>query len=293
MLAIALVAVVAGSAWFVRMHGHTAESRPVAAPVCQPVSGHGRVVMKDAYDQQVLSDGPAMYLTMGNSRTGSESDLSGNGHSGTYLPASNLPGSVNLPNGDPAAAFDGRSQYLQVSSTPSLSVTKTGCLTIQAWVRPKTLQFPNEVGSGYVYILGKGEAGRQEYTLRMYSKENTEVPVRPNRISAYVFNLAGGKGSGAYFQDKVQANTWMMITFVIDDQPSAAWPAGYIAIYKNDQLRGQVSIAQFNVKPHAATAPLRVATRQLQSFFEGAIGKVAVFDYVLSASQIASIYGAM
>jgi hypothetical protein len=46
----------------------------------------------------------------------------------------------------------------------------------------------------------KGTDGKQEYAMRMYSYSNSEKPPRPNRISAYVFNLAGGKGAGAYFQ---------------------------------------------------------------------------------------------
>jgi hypothetical protein len=72
-----------------------------------------------------------------------------------------------------------------------------------------------------VYILGKGETGKQEYALRIYSLVNTESPVRPNRISAYAFNLAGGLGSGAYFQDPVMGGSWIMVTFVIDDDPTS------------------------------------------------------------------------
>jgi hypothetical protein len=85
----------------------------------------------------------------------------------------------------------------------------------------------------------------------------------------------------------------MMVTFVINDQPSAAWPAGYISIYKNGVLRGQVSLSQYGVTPQASTAPFRIATRELESYFQGAIGKVAVFSYILSASQIQSTYSAM
>ena len=74
-----------------------------------------------------------------------------------------------------------------------LSRSKPGCAQ-------DTLQFAHEQGTGYVYILGKGTSDKQEYALRMYSNENSEVPPRPNRVSAYVFNLSGGLGSGAYFQ---------------------------------------------------------------------------------------------
>jgi len=234
-----------------------------------------------------------MYLTLGHPSAQAEQDLSGNGHCATYLPVHDPPSEAILPNGDVAAQFNGLGQYAQVSSSNVLSITNSGYLTVEAWVRPAVLQFPREEGSGYVYILGKGAPGKQEYALRMYSQSNTEVPPRPNRVSAYVFNLAGGKGSGSYFQDKIQVGTWMMVTFVVDDIPSPAWPAGYISIYKNGVLRGQVSLDQFHVSPQPSTAPFAVATRDLDSYFDGALGKVAVYDYPLTGAQISATYQAM
>jgi concanavalin A-like lectin/glucanase superfamily protein len=300
-LAIVIAAVVGGTVWAASGHasarlnrgGTTYHSSAGGTTACQPSSAVPPPPGTDAYDRQVLSLGPVMYLTLAHPSSQGEPDLSGHGHNGLYQPVNNLPGTTALPNGDPAAKFDGQAQYVQVPSAPDLSVTHTGCLTVEAWVQPDTLQFPREQGSGYVYILGKGVTGQQEYALRMYSMTNSEVPPRPNRVSAYAFNLSGGLGSGAYFQDPVQIGAWMMVTFVIDDQSSAAWPAGYIAIYKNSLLRGQVSLSQFQVTPQAGSAPFRIATRDLDSYFEGAIGKVAIYNYVLSASQIQATYKAM
>jgi hypothetical protein len=296
-VAIAVVSAVTMGSAFITVGApgtrHSGAGVQQAADGCQPVSARTHSLVKDPYNREVLSLAPALYLTMANPSKGAEPELSGNGLNGTYLPAGGPPATVALPNGDAAAAFNGKGQYLQVPSAASLSVSHTGCLTVQAWVRPATLQFPREEGSGYVYILGKGTTGKQEYALRMYSRTNTEVPERPNRVSAYVFNVGGGKGSGTYFQDRIQPDSWMMVTFIINDHSSSAWPAGYVAIYKDDQLRGQVSISQFDVTPRSAGAPLRIATRQLGSFFEGAIGKVAVFDYVLSPQQVQAIYDAM
>lgn len=247
----------------------------------------------DAYDRQVLSLGPVLYLTMAHPLAGTEEDLSGHGHDGVYFPRHRLPAQVRLPNGDAAAEFDGHGQYLQVRSADALSVTRTGCLTVEAWIRPMTLQFPQAQGSGYVYVLGKGTPGEQEYAIRMYSYFNSEHPVRPNRVSGYVFNPRGGKGSGAYFQDKLTVGQWMMVTLVIDSRSTPAWPYGYVAIYKNGQKPDQVSLSQYEVRPQAASAPLRIATRDLDSYFEGAVAKVAVYDYVLSAADIAGTYSMM
>jgi Concanavalin A-like lectin/glucanases superfamily len=260
---------------------------------CQPKSVTPPKSVTDAYDRRALALDPVAYLTVGSPASGAEQDLSGNGHNGVYLPAGSHPAVTTLPNGDPAASFNGVSQYLQVPSSSALTVPQTGCLSVQAWIQPKTLQFSHEEGTGYVYVLGKGTSGKYEYAMRMYSKTNTESPVRPNRISAYAWNLSGGLGSGSYFQDPVVVNQWMMVTFVIDATKSSAWPAGYVSIYKDGTLRGQVSLSQYDTKPGASDAPFRVATRELESYFQGGIGKVAVYNYVLSGADISAAYGAM
>ena len=253
----ALAVLVGAIVWASYFLGKQVSSSSGAA--CRPTSVTPSKSVTDIYDRWVLSLGPVMYLPLGHPSSGTEQDLSGNGHSGVYLPANDPPGLAHLPNGDPAALFDGVRQYVQVPSASVLSVSHTGCLSVQAWIAPATLQFEHEQGSGYVYLLGKGTNGQQEYALRMYSLLNTENPVRPNRISAYVYNLAGGLGSGSYFQDVVTPGAWILVTLVIDDKTTTKWPHGYVAIYKNASLRGRVSLDQFNVTPHASCA--RFASR--------------------------------
>ncbi len=246
-----------------------------------------------AYDRQVLALGPVLYLPLAHSSGGIYPDLSGSHNNGMSMPQARPPSLVTLPNGAFASQFNGHGQYVQVSSSDLLSVTHTGCLTVEAWIRPATLQFPLEEGSGFAYVLGKGEPGEQQYALRMYSRTNSEIPVRPNRVSAYVFNRWGGRGSGVYFQDPVSIGRWMMVALVVNDMPTPTWPRGYVAIYKNGQFRGQASLARYHVRPTGSNAPFRIATQSLDSFFEGAIGDVAVYDYALSSAQIASTYDAM
>lgn len=299
-----LLALLAFALWMRAHQGSPAAAHPVSAPAparavapvnrgCAAGRGSPGARVPDHYDQQVLSLCPVLYLPLGG-RPSSAADLSGHQHRVSYESAGRPLGTARLPNGDPATVFDGNGQYVQVPSFKALSVTGTGALTVQAWIRPAVLQFPHEEGSGYVYILGKGTSGRQEYAMRMYSYANSEVPPRPNRISAYAFNLAGGLGSGAYFQDKVLPGEWIMITFVLDSRPSAAWPDGYISIYRNGvPSGGPVSLGQFNVVPQSADAPFRIGTRDLNSFFAGAIGKVAVYDSVLSDREILATYQAM
>jgi concanavalin A-like lectin/glucanase superfamily protein len=259
-----------------------------------PSDASVRVRQAQTYDQTILAARPVMYLEMNTPGSGVQVDASGHGHDGIYQPPGNHPRTAALPNGDLAADFDGLTQYVEVASSPALSVPRTGRLTIEAWIRPDTLQFPREEGSGYVYFLGKGQPNEYEYADRMYSKRNTEHPPRPNRISDYAWNLSGGLGSGGYFQDPVTVGQWIYVAAVIDMKDvSSTFPAGYIAIFKDGMLRNAVGLDQFGVVPQAGNAPFRVGSRDLGSFFKGAIGKVAVYDYVLTGAQIANHFRLM
>jgi hypothetical protein len=238
-----------------------------------------------SYDAAVINDHPALYLPLA-APAGSavEPDRSGHGHPGAYAPRGARPRKTAMPNGDLATVFDGLTQYVTVPSDRAFSVPRGGALTIEAWIRPDVLQFPRDESTGYVHWAGKGEAGQQEYACRMYSLSNTESPPRPSRISGYVFNLEGGLGSGSYFQDRVAVGEWIHVAVVISTQTRP----GTVKIYKDGVLRDTTSLAQFNVTPGHGDAPVRIGTRDLRSFFKGAIGKFALYAYALSPTQLAA-----
>src|SRR5215813_7561487 len=93
---------------------------------------------------------------------------------------------------------NGRDSYVEIPNIADYSASTTGELTIAAWIRPDTLNFPSvERNSAYIHWLGKGErsgaAGNQEWALRMYNHHDPlDSPPRSNRISFYLFNPAGG-----------------------------------------------------------------------------------------------------
>lgn len=249
-----------------------------------------------SYDRAVLDDHPVMFLNLGNVLHNSkfEPDQTGLGHQGKYFPDSALRTPVSMPNGDLGVEFDGVRQYLEVASAPDLSVPTKGILSIEVWMSFSTLQFQNQEGSGYVYWLGKGDSHQYEYAGRIYSLTNTEVPPRPNRISGYVFNLVGGLGAGSYFQEPLQLHEWVHVVFVINTkQVSPRFPTGYFLIYKNGVMRKKTALSEFNIVPSAGNAPFRVGTMNLKSFFAGAIGKVALYDYELTTQQIEAHYRRM
>lgn len=241
-----------------------------------------------AYDDLILSHKPKLYLTLGSlTKATFEPDLSGHGHRGLRFPHSWGP-QTRLPNGDRATVFDGRTQYLEVASHAHLSIPTKGVLTLETWIRPDTLNFP-EAQDGYVHFAGKGEPSEHEYVFRMYSRATD----RPNRISAYAFNPDGGLGSGSYFQDSVTVGEWIHVAAVITTKSSTNYPDGYVKIYKNGQLRDTDSLRDYSIEPVAGSAPLRIGTRDLNSFFQGAIAKFAIYDYEVSATTLLQHYKAM
>jgi len=242
-------------------------------------------ILGSPYDTAVLQDNPVMYLPL-SAATGAsaETDRSGRGHNGHYFPVSSNFSKAPMPNGDRATVFNGTNQYIEVPTSVELSVRRGAGLTLEAWIRPDTLDFTYDEGDGYVHWAGKGAPGQHEYALRMYSRTNTASPARPNRISGYAFNLVGGLGSGSYFQDPVTVGGWIHVAVVINTRVRP----GVISIYKNGVLRKTTPLSQFDVVPRPGNAPLRIGTRDFGSFFRGAIGKFAIYAYPLTQAKIAA-----
>src|SRR5579862_3915995 len=181
--------------------------------------------------------------------------------------------------------FNGSTSYVEVPSAPELGVGSAG-LTVAMWMRPDAVSFPKTEGSRptdqYVHWLGKGEAGKHEWTFRMYSQSSPPGP-RVNRISFYVFNLAGGRGCGSYFQDDIEAGQWIQVVGVVD-------PAiQHTAIYKNGELRHQDNYGGI-ITPASGSAPLGIGTKDFASFFKGAIGPIYLWRRALSGGEVRALY---
>jgi hypothetical protein len=59
----------------------------------------------------------------------------------------------------------------------------------------------------------------------------------------------------------------------------------------NHSSHGQTGcMSQYNVVPMASTSPLNIGTMAMDAWFPGAIGKVAIYDKLLSAAQVTAHY---
>lgn len=245
-------------------------------------------LVKSPYDLVVLADTPVAYWTLGQSN--GLVDYTGHGHAASAVGGS-LVGTMPT-SGETSTVLNGSTQYIEIADAADLSVPASGILTIEAWVRPDVLEFPHSEGTGYVHWLGKGELGQHEYAARLYNLTNSEQ--RPNRLSGYAFNLSGGLGAGSYEQDAVTVGEWIHYTLIINTvATSGSYPTGYTKLYKNGVQRDQDSLSGYSIVPGNGSAPLRLGTRDFASYFQGAIAKVAVYDYELSATQLLTHYQEM
>jgi hypothetical protein len=146
-------------------------------------------------------------------------------------------------------------------------------------------QFSDRLGNGALCPLD-GQGGTGTACLgraRIYDYDS----YRPNRISGYAFNLSGDLGAGSYFQDVLSAGQWIHYTLIINSH------TGLTKIFKNGFLRDTDFLSDYNIVPGDGTAPVRIGTRDFESFFEGAIGKVAFYDYELNEKQLLVHYNVM
>lgn len=213
---------------------------------------------------------------------GTAQDSSGKRHHGTLHNVTLT--SNRFSNGSSAYSFNGTDAYIEIPDHRDFSVSTTRQLSISVWMRPGSLNFLNDEGTGYVHWMGKGEADQDEWTFRMYSSDNTAG--RQNRTSFYLFNLEGGEGAGSYVQEKVTSGTWYHYVAVVDMSTDT------IKWYKNGALKDEDPFidSEYEIDPQNGTAPVRVGTRDFASYFKGAIDNINIYNRALSAGEVLQLY---
>lgn len=190
--------------------------------------------------------------------------------------------------------LDGVKDFIEIPDHDAFSVNTTGELTVSAWVRPDTLSFSKIEGSGYVDFLGKGEGngttGQQEWCFRIYSQGNSEN--RQNRISFYVFNADGHLGNGSYVQDPVTVGQWIHLVAVVNSRSTYLYKNGVLRDCDNYRPNGPSTCNPpfVTVTPTNGTAPLRIGTTDLSSFFQGSIKDVRVWNRALTTGEVSAVY---
>ncbi len=190
-------------------------------------------------------------------------------------------------NENSSAYFDGNETYLEIPDNDVFSISTTGALTISVWVSPEVLNFQKAEAGGYVHWMGKGVPHQHEWVFRMYNKDLSQGQEdRPNRMSAYAFNLEGGLGAGSYVQEQVQENEWIHFVARYDVESNK------ITLFKNGVQKDQDDLydATYGVQVQNGTAPLRLGTRSQWSYFQGRIDDLRIYNRALSESEILELF---
>ncbi len=249
--------------------------------------------MSNQYPDAVLAKGPVAYWRLGDAPATTAVDQTGNGHDGAYRAAPIMP-TTGAITGDPDTAFPVFGPfYVEIPDSVDFSQPTSGAgLTVEAWFRPDLLTFTGETSDNYVHWIGKGETGQYEWGFRFYPLGSS----RPNRVSAYIWNLGGGEGAGAYFEDALIAGEWIHVVACYGPGDLTDPTAG-VQLYKNGVYRlgppspGTLySNPLFDIAPQHGSSPVRIGTRDLESFLRGAIDEVAIYPRVLTAAEVLDNY---
>lgn len=196
--------------------------------------------------------------------------------------------------------LDGINDYVQIEDSDDFSVGTEG-LTVAVWMRPGTLFFPKRQESArpcepFVHWLGKGEPNQHEWAFRIYSQDKCADNPRVNRISFYVFNFGPPPqlGVGSFFQDPVVLgdDEWILVVGIADSENTYIYKNG---VFKDcDQYRGKPGGRcrrdPVTIEPANGDAPVRLGTRDSQSFFLGGLSKVRIWKRPLTEEEIADLH---
>jgi hypothetical protein len=178
--------------------------------------------------------------------------------------------------------------------------------------------------SRYVHFLGKGEGSgptaQQEWTFRIYSCDQIQGADerRAGRISFYVFNLnvpsGQNEGVGSYYQPGFgvfrdeplwQPNQWIHLVGLADGERTYLYVDGRFK--KCDRYAAGTDIIdprdptrrcpfhtfqgeQLVITPQAGSAPLRMAHRDRNSFLQGALSQVRIWNRAITEDEIAALH---
>jgi hypothetical protein len=210
-----------------------------------------------------------------------------------------------LPFGDASAPyFDGNiGNVLTVTDDERYSQPYAKALTLAAWICPLALDNAQTVGSRdqYVHFLEKAvdSTTEVEWAMRLYNVTN---PSRHSRLSFYTFKPVSppGEGNGAYMEYGVSKNDttpvvtggWLFLVGqaepLLSDLATGCilWKQGVQAVRTTAD-----KYESYKVRPQHGSGQISIGGTD-SSGFKGSIAHVAIWNRLLSSTEITSIWTA-
>jgi hypothetical protein len=203
-----------------------------------------------------------------------------------------------------APYFDGSlGSALTIDDDPHYSQACANALTVAAWVCPLALDSAHTAGSRdqFVHYIEKavGASTDAEWALRLYNQTN---PTRHSRLSFYTFNLGSptGEGNGSYMEYGVSSNDetpielgqWVFVVGEAEPWISPTDQTTGCILWKQGVQAQRVAADkyfEYQVHPQHGSGPITVGCMQTTGF-KGALAHVAIWNRLLSAAEITSIW---
>lgn len=203
-----------------------------------------------------------------------------------------------------APYFDGAlGSFLTIADDPQYSQPFANALTVAAWICPLALDNANATGTEdkYVHFVEKavGPSTDVEWVLRLYNQTN---PMRHSRLSFYTFNLGSpaGEGNGSYMEYGVSSNDetpielgkWVFVVGEAEPWISPTDRTTGCVLWKQAVQAARVAAdkyGEYHIQPQHGSGPITVGGVQTTGS-KGAIAHFAIWNRLLSAAEIASIW---
>src|SRR3954451_8503543 len=195
--------------------------------------------------------------------------------------------------------------FLTIGNDPKYSQPYANALTVAAWICPLALDNSNTTGTQdqYVHFIEKavGSSTDVEWVLRLYNQTN---PTRHSRLSFYTFNLGSsvGEGNGSYMEYGVSSNDetpielgkWVFVVGEAEPWISPTDRKTGCVLWKQAVKSARVTADKYgayHVRPQHGSGPITIGGMQTTGF-KGAIAHCAIWNRLLSSTEIASIWTA-
>lgn len=216
----------------------------------------------EGYAQAVIADAPLGYWRMDAPSGITETDRSGNNHNGTYNGSFALNQAGVLADGDAAANFSAGNGYLDLGNVASLR--PTAAFTIEAWVNLNSAVFPDVSTNWGIY------------DWQVFNASGVILRVDGTTIKIQAITNQAGANTNAFSNTALTKNAWYHVVFTFDGTTGR--------FYLNGAPDGSA----------AFTAPVAAAnnvfiSRNAQGMV-GNMDEVAIYDYAMSATEVAGHY---
>jgi hypothetical protein len=219
-----------------------------------------------SYQQTVLADNPVLYQRLNETVGTTATDITGNGHTGTYTGVWTLgvaAGGAGL--GTAASSIGGTGNFIDTPANAALDIT--GDVTLEAWIN-------TTASGGAQYIMSKGQTDASHGSYGVFIASSNKLTFACTEVANVV---VGGS--------LLSLNTWY---HVVCTRSANTW-----TIYLNGVSDGTTSSAQA-VSATARNYRVSGVVEQGGTFFPfaGAVDEIALYNTGLSAAQVAAHYAA-